>query len=212
MFTPKVSVAIKSCHKHAARRAAQLATWLPQLDCDFFFILGAPRPATGAPEWTSEILATDAPDTFDSIAPKVECACRYALDSNVANLFLCDDDTYAAARRLLKSGYRKHDYIGFVRPYGDVANGNVPYIQGSAMWLSEAAMTRIVLSGEMRSKIIDDGAIGRALYGKLAYTHDARYWPGPHREKVPAANNDIITTHKCDAKQMLAVHEMAKQL
>ena len=203
---PKVAVAIKSCHKNHVRRTAQLATWIPQLECDFFFLIGNPTPANGGPV-ISDALSCDVPDAFDSIAPKVYCACKYALETDVRNLLICDDDTYVCASRLLKSGYARYQYVGFVRPYGDIANGHVPYMQGSAFWLGEKAMEHIVTSNEMRPKIIDDGAVGRALCGKVPYVHDARYWPGPGCEKVPTPQNDLITTHKATSMQIMeALH------
>lgn len=207
-MNPKLAVAIKSCHKHSARRAAQLATWIPQLDCDFFFLIDNHTNGNVGPV-IADSLACAVSDAFADIAPKVWVACRYGLEQNVDNLFVCDDDTYAVVSRLMKSGFQKHDYVGFVRPYGDVANGNVPYIQGSAYWLTARAMEQIVLSSEMRPGIIDDGAVGRALYGKVPMTHDARYWPGPTCEgHIPLPENDLITTHKCLPGIMEACHKV----
>lgn len=201
---PKVAVAIKSCHKFAARRAAQLATWLPQLDCDFFYLIGSPTPAQGGPV-IPDSMACDVSDDFSSIAPKIDCACRYAMDENITNLFVCDDDTYVVASRLLKSGFARLDYAGWVRPGGDIANGFVPYMQGSAYWLSARAMEHIIKSGEMHNNIIDDGAVGRALYGKVPFTHDARYQPGPVASLI-LESNDFISSHKADPITMKRLH------
>jgi hypothetical protein len=203
---PKVAVAIKSCHKHAARRAAQLATWLPQLECDYFFLIGSPTPVQGGAV-IADSIACDVSDAFDSIAPKIDCACRYAMDENITNLLVCDDDTYIAASRLLKSNFARLDYVGWVRPNGDIANGFVPYMQGSAYWLSARAMERVIRSGEMHNNIIDDGAVGRALYGKVPFTHDDRYWPGPIPDRFPQANNVIISTHKVAPAIMPDIHK-----
>lgn len=201
-----VLVAIKSCHKHHARRAAQLATWIPQLDCDFFHLIGNPTPHNGGPVLV-DVLSCDVSDAFADIAPKILCACHYSLEHNVEHMFVCDDDTYVVASRLLISDFRKHDYVGWVRPEGDVVNGNVPYMQGSAYWISARAMEQIVLSNEMRPGIIDDGAVGRALYGKVPFVHDARYWPGPVCETwLPPTRNCFISTHKCLPAAMEAVH------
>lgn len=195
----KVKVCIKSCHAHPERRQAQRETWLPELDVDFFFLIG------GAPTDEKDVLYCQAPDTFSSIAPKVWCACKYALEENVTNLFVCDDDTYCRPDRLLgpDAYYWKGDYIGFVRTNG------VPYIQGSAYWLSERSMEQVVLHKEiMRPDVIDDGAVGQCLVDRVQFVHDWRYQPGPNGlETAPLPQNNFITTHKCLPAQMKVAHK-----
>jgi hypothetical protein len=199
-----ISVAIKSCHKNHARRQAQLETWLPELPTDFFFILGEPRLVI------PDTLSCNVSDRFEDIAPKILCACMSMLDHNTEFGFFCDDDTYVRPDRLLGSGYRKLDYCGWVRTHGDVSTGGLPYIQGSAFWLSARSMEHIVRAGEkvMRPGIIDDGAVGVALDGKVALTHDRRYWPGPDAwQCAPHPDNNIITSHKCDPETMRRMHK-----
>lgn len=145
-------------------------------------------------------------DDFKDIAPKVRIACRYALDTNVEHMLVCDDDTYARPERLIKSGFEKHDYVGFMRTSGLDYNRGVPYAQGSAFWLSARAMERIVTSTVMVPGIIDDGAVGQALVDKVPFVHDHRYWPGPNAEIVPDKNNNVITTHKCLPDVMRRMH------
>lgn len=197
----RISVAIKSCHRNHARRQAIRETWLTTLPTDFFFVLGSPRLVI------PDTLACDVSDKFEDIAPKVLCACMSALDHNADYLFVCDDDTYVRPARLLASGYEKHDYCGWVRPYGDRSTGGLPYIQGAAYWLSARAMEYVVSAGEkiMRPGIIDDGAVGMALYGKVPFTHDSRYRPGPEYRDV-AQFPDWITAHKCTPDGMRVLH------
>jgi len=203
MSKQKVAVAIKSCHKHADRRAAQLATWLPELDADFFFLIGSP-----APVGNDDFLYCRTSDAFSDIAPKVFLACKYALDENVTNLFVCDDDTYARPERLMRSYFWKGDYIGFMRTSGLDYNQGVPYAQGSAFWLSERSMERIATCPDiMVSGVIDDGAVGRCLIDTVQFIHDYRYEPGPYPERSPLPDNNIITTHKCLPAQMREVHK-----
>lgn len=208
MTPPKAIVAIKSCIKYEPRRAACLQTWLPELDwADFFFITGNPTPGMGGPTIT-DTLACNVSDEFANIAPKIRCACMYALDNNAEHLFVCDDDTYVRSDRLLQSGFQKHDYVGFLRvgPLG--YNGDVPYAQGSAYWLSARAMELIILSPEMREGVIDDGAVGRALVDKVGFVHDWRYEPGPFwANRRPLPQNNIITTHKCLPDEMPRAHD-----
>lgn len=199
----KLLVAIKSCHKYGARRKAQQETWLTQLDwADYIFLLG--QPVTIATP--ADTLLCDCSDAFENIAPKIVAACSYALGQNVTNLLVVDDDTYARPERLIKSGFERHDYVGFMRTSGLDYNGGVPYAQGHAYWLSEKAMEYVVHSPEMRPGIIDDGAVGRALIDKVSFDHDWRYEPGPHCPRIPEKNNNIITTHKCLPDVMLRMH------
>lgn len=201
----RISVAIKSCHQHHARRAAIRETWLPALPTDFFFVLGTPHIVM------PDTLSCEVSDKFADIAPKVLCACMAALDNNAEYLFVCDDDTYVRPDRLLGSGYQKHDYCGWVRPSGDIATNGLPYIQGSAYWLSARAMEHVVRAGEiiMRPGIIDDGAVGVALYGKVSITHDSRYVPGPDWRTGIACRPDWITAHKCSPDGMRVLHREA---
>ena len=196
------ALAIKSCHKHADRRLAQLDTWLKGIDADFFFIIGNPTPGNGGPV-INDSLACDVSDAFENIAPKVLYACEYALGANITNLFVCDDDTYVVYERLMKCGFENFDYLGFVRNYGDT-----PYMQGSSYWLSERSMDRIVkYKAHMRDGVPDDVAVGRCLYGEVPFTHEHRFAVGetyPETNRWPRRDNDIISCHK--ATQMRLIH------
>lgn len=201
----KQAIAIKSCHRYPDRRQAQLATWLPDVDWDYFFLVGNCPPGVrpSASEDDSHVLNCDVADEFGRMAPKVWCACRYALGSNITNLFICDDDTYACFPRLKAAGYgsRRLDYVGWVRTC------SVPYIQGSAYWLSERAMEYVVKAADiMRPGVIDDGAVGTALVDKVPFTHDYRYDPGPEAARRPLKGNMVITAHKCLPARMHEVH------
>lgn len=202
----KTAIAIKSCHKHAERRQAQLDTWLKYADTDFFYLIGNPTPGNGGPVIT-DALACDVSDAFENIAPKILYACMYALSSNITNLFVCDDDTYAFYSRLMKSGFEKLDYVGHMRTDGIDYNQNIPYAQGSAYWLTARSMEHIVKRSDiMRGGIIDDGAVGQCLIDKVPFTHDCRYHPGP-APIAPDSRNNVITTHKCQPAMMRQVHE-----
>lgn len=202
-----ITIAIKSCHKHHDRRQAIQNTWLRDLGVgtDFFFIIGNPKLVI------TDTLACDASDAFENIAPKVLYACMAMQDNRTDYGFFCDDDTYLRPDRLLAAVPRGADYVGWVRPYGcDTHTKGLPYIQGSAFWLSRKAIDFVVEAGEkvMRPGIIDDGAVGLALDGKVALTHDRRYWPGPDAcINKPMLDNDIISTHKCLPDQMAYIHK-----
>lgn len=198
----KVIVAIKSCHVHAARRYACKTTWLPALDwAESFFIVGRGQslPVAGS-------LQCDVSDTFQNIAPKVRCACMYALEVGAHFMFVCDDDTYVVPARLRAAVPVGQDYVGHLRVGHLGYNGEVPYAQGSGYWVSAHAMELIVASPEIKEGVIDDGAVGRALINKVAFVHDRRYVPGPVCSDVLSVPG-WITAHKCLPTQMQMVHE-----
>ena len=201
-----VHVAIKSCLKYSDRRAACEDTWLQHIDWEWNFIIG--RDANGGLPTVPNAIVCDVDDGFGRMAPKVWCACVYALENNAHRLLIVDDDTYVSTR--IRDVSPRGDYVGFVRTQGFGALEHVPYIQGSAYWLSAKAMEFIVeAKGIMVPGIIDDGAVGRALDGKVALTHDRRYWPGPEASPI-LMNNNLITTHKCLPANMRFIHRNAQ--
>lgn len=205
MPKPNIKVAIKSCHAFEDRRRAQLDTWLQNLDNDFFFVVG--RRHDGMVVMPDAITA-DVSDDFENIAPKIIVACKYALEENTDNLFVCDDDTYVVPERLLDSGFANGEYIGFMRTSGLDYNKGVPYAQGSAYWLSARSMEWVLRNQHILCNgIIDDGAVGQALIDHVPFTHDWRYNPGPVPERIPLKGNNLISTHKCLPKSMRFVHE-----
>mgnify|MGYP005809744327 CR=1 FL=1 len=206
----KVSIAIKSCHKHGARRTAVIETWLREVDwADAFFLVGSPNVAV------PRSLMCDVSDAFADIAPKIGCACTYALQNDVDLLFVCDDDTYVRPDMLKRAADEliwgtSLDYVGFIRTGGLGYNNGIPYAQGSAYWLSARAMDFVVNSAAIRPGVIDDGAVGQALIGKVPFTHDWRYKVGPKYDEA-FAYRDWITTHKCLPDAMRRVHDLMKR-
>jgi hypothetical protein len=202
------AIAIKSCHKHSARRAAVTDTWRKQIDfADAFFVIGAPTK----PDIFGALMC-DVSDEFANIAPKIGCACAYALSRNSDLLFVCDDDTYVRPDRLARAAEElvwgtSLDYVGFMRTSGLGYNNGVPYAQGSAYWLSARAMEMIVDSPAIRPGVIDDGAVGQALIGRVPFTHDWRYRVGPEYDEA-FGYRDWITTHKCLPDAMYRVHNL----
>ena len=205
----KYAIAIKSCHKHAARRQIQLDTWLDHCDDDFFFVLGrSPGLSLGQVDYVTykDALMCDVSDDFKDIAPKVLGAVQYSLEQNVTNLVVVDDDTYLCWPRLASSGFQKFDYLGFVRDYDDRV-----YMQGSCYSLSERAMERIMKNNHcMTSGIPDDVAVGRCLYGEVPFTHEHRFAVGvpyPESTRWPQSSNEIIASHKANRDIMYRIHE-----
>jgi hypothetical protein len=201
------AIAIKSCHKYAERRQAQLDTWLKSAEADFFFLLGGEPPPSSA---TDVLFIRGASDAFANIAPKVLGAVEYALEQNVRNLVVCDDDTYIHWPRMAKSGFQKFDYLGFVRNYSDT-----PYMQGSCYSLSELAMEAVMRRKyHMKNGVPDDVAMGQCLYGEVPFTHEHRFSigvPYPEAHLWPRPENDIIASHKMNVASMAQCHSLLTQ-
>jgi hypothetical protein len=199
----KPLVIIKSCHKHSARRGAVRATWLPALTWDRMFVLGQQPPGVG--RWVNEPYAMLFPvsDEFPNIAPKVHAALKWGLGYQYDTFFICDDDSYVIPKLLERvPDEEPFDYVGWFRPDGGAAYP-LPYIQASGMFLSQRAAEIVVASSEMVDGIPDDIAVGRALYEKVAFTHDSRFHPGP----VPHLFERTIKTHKALPDTMRLLHE-----
>ncbi len=178
------------------------ATWLPHLQMDWLFLIGRPSLPV-----VLNSLTVNVPDDFENIGPKIHYACDYAYMRGVDYLFVCDDDTYVHPGRLMGAVPYGQDYTGWYRPNGHPMLGMVPYIQGSAYWLSRRAMEYVITSRSMLRTGPDDCLLGATLWDKVQFTHDGRYEPGPTHERMPSVFNDVITTHKCLPGAMAMVHD-----
>jgi hypothetical protein len=200
----KVALAIKSCHKYADRRQAQLDTWLKGVNDYFFFVIGSPQVTV------PNALMCDSSDEFANIAPKVLGAVEHALEEGVTDLVVADDDTYIYWDRMLRSGFERFDYLGFVRNYG-----SHPYMQGSCYTLSERAMRRIMKNSfYMKNGVPDDVAVGQCLYGEVPFTHEHRFsigMPYPEAHLWPQKGNNVIACHKMNPQAMRLCHTLLTQ-
>ncbi len=195
-------VLIKSCHRHGLRRGAVRATWLPSLEWDYHFVMGTPPPGTG--RWVNEpnVLHFEAPDDFKNIAPKLQQGFRWGLENGYDLFFVCDDDTYVVVPNLVNAVLEFHwDYQGWVRPNGGVPYP-LPYIQASGMLLSKRAAEFVATSNEMVNGVPEYVTVGRALCGKVPFTHDSRFDPGPVAHLFPYT----VSTHKCLPETMHLIH------
>lgn len=207
----RLAIAIKSCHKYAAKAQACRETWVQDVRdwADYFFLLGQPTKGNQP----GDALLCEVSDAYADLAPKILCSCQYALNSNIDRMFVCDDDTYVRADRLYMASKQTEDYVGYIRTGGLDWNGNIPYAQGSAYWLSARAMEYIVAAhAEMRPCRVEDGSVGRALIDKVFFTHDYRYYPGPYPDTRPTVENKLITTHKCSPELMRRFYREDKLL
>lgn len=210
-----VAILIKSCQKYADRRKACRDTWLKNLErvqvtakckqVDYVFVIADPSRGNYQCAEENSLVLDGVSDSFQDIAPKVSCGLRYVLDEGADYVFVCDDDTYVNVERLLANVPVGQDYVGCLRVADLEFNHWIPYASGSGYWLSRCAAEFVAASGLMRPGIIDDGAVGQVLDGRVAFVHDRRYVPGPIAN--PNWKSNQITVHKCLPATMLSVHE-----
>ena len=137
------------------------------------------------------------PDGYFYMSHKTWHSHRWALDHGYDYVFQCFPDTFIDVHKLMKSGYRDHDFIG-LDVHKNFCAGGCGY------WLSRKA-TEAILSAP-----IDDWAedrwIGNSLKARgIHLHHDGRYGaPGFH----PAANNDLITEHLCATPEVYKNNKM----
>ena len=109
----KMLIGVLSCHKHAARREACLATWADvkrRHDVDLLFILGGGRSSW--PVRDGCLLHCPCPDDYASLSLKTRWLCLWAITNYRFDfLFKCDDNSYVHVDRLLKCDTRG-DYVG----------------------------------------------------------------------------------------------------
>lgn len=206
-------ILIKSCNRYADRRQAQRDTWIPLLPWDHRFVVGAYSDERDIKK-EEDVLVTGSSDSFDSIAPKL-CTALSEEKNKFRFVLVCDDDTYIHVPRLVAMARKENfytNYLGWFREDGG-ALYPLPYIQGSCYWLSPVAVKYVVESGAMVGGIPDDVAVGRALHGKVKFDHDPRFYPGPDCwQQYPSTENELISTHKCNPRRMLEMHEKCKNL
>jgi hypothetical protein len=193
-----LKLAIKSYRYYEARRKAQLETWLPAANIDYFFVIGdTPRL-----ERKDNTLFLPVDDAYQNLAPKVWYACGYALEEGTDFLCILDDDTYLRPERLLALPWDRFDYYGFVRTNtGAGKYAGIPYMQGSCFVLSRLAMACIVGKQDaMCFGIPDDIAVGHCLDGCVSLTHDRNFVVGdpyPPESLWPTVGNKTIAIHSC---------------
>lgn len=209
----KVLVAIKTCWKYRQRREAQRLTWLPELSSwatDHLFIAGQ-QPRNGLTPFMSDekyVLSIQSDDDFSHIAPKVKAACQTMLAKAYDLLVVLDDDTYVVPSRLIDLCRDHYDEEADVTAY--FRTDPIHYPQGSAYILSKRAAGILLRRAvSLDKKGPDDIIVGQTLIESgqlLKAKHTNRLHPGPERTVTPLKSNDIVTTHKCLPREMIAAH------
>jgi hypothetical protein len=166
----RILLAIKTCHRYAARAQAQRETWIPRLAAavppgwtvDLRFFLGRPaeRPGRLPRAIAADEVWMDCDDSYAGLTEKFRKICRWALAREYDYLFSCDDDVYLVPERLL-AGWRAVDYAGRWR--GPSGGFPAPYASGFATWLSRAAI-EILAEAPSENHRRDDRWIGNVLW------------------------------------------------
>lgn len=218
-----IYVAIKSCWKHKERREACRRTWLLDIDgsnWDYHFYLGQHewrRPDLQFPYASRisnlygepDIKILPVADDFKHISPKVQAAAAYAYARpGFTHMVVCDDDTYLRPERVdtLAAGADEvgADVICYCRD-------NPRYPQGSLYIVNRTAMYALATDKLMRNSGPDDVNAGEVLTRAGAkYGHTLKINPGPDWRDQPLTTNNMVSTHKCDALNMVIAHQTWK--
>jgi len=102
-------------------------TWLPELKCDYKFIMGNPLVDAEPDE-----LFLNVSDAYLDNIHKTIGTMRYAMTHGYDYVYKCDVDTLVNPSNLLGSDFEKYDYVGGLN--GHFASG------GSGYWLSRKAI------------------------------------------------------------------------
>jgi hypothetical protein len=195
----RVLIAILTCHKNRHRADAQRRTWIQDIHgADYRFFLGR---GDGSPQ--SDEVWLDCEDDYWNLPDKTKKMCSWALAHRYDFIFKCDDDVLVFPDRLLKSGFEKYDYSGWLsrtflredaKAYYDKPR---PCAGGFSYWLSAKA-ARIVSLEEWHVSLdfAEDRFVGNTLaqHGILGH-HDDRYHvtnhPMTHNQHWAAAFEEI---------------------
>lgn len=99
---------IRSTWGQALRGKANVMFFVGHTATDYFMA----HPRGDARTLRSDEVAVDAADDYHSLPFKTRAICAWAFTKNISHIFLCDNDTYVNASRLLACGYQGYDYAG----------------------------------------------------------------------------------------------------
>lgn len=155
----KVLIAVVTCKKYAHRRAAQMATWIPQMI---------------AAKWDVQVFDGErlgVSDDYTQLPNKTKALCKWALDNGYDQMLKIDDDGYIWVDRFkVYSG----DYCGIRVKANDGGNcqfgipnyprGHFPYdyCSGGSYWLSAKAM-KIIAETPLNDDWAEDRWVGTVL-------------------------------------------------
>lgn len=126
------------------------------------------------------------PDDYMHLAYKVRDEFRWAVDHGYDNIFSIGADIYVDAKRLMNSGFERHDYTG------KLANVNPDCAGGGGYWLSRRAAERVI--DRPVTFWAEDKWVGQTLYDAGCYLYvDPRY--ATDYPNLMHRDNGIISCH-----------------
>ena len=131
---------IRSTWGLALRGKAMVRFFVGHTASDYFMA----HPKADARTFSNDEVVADAPDDYQSLPHKTRAICGWAITKNVSHVFLCDNDTYVNAAKLLSCGYEGYDYVGKIdKPLGETfpydavdRNGIMEHIPFCYPWAS----------------------------------------------------------------------------
>lgn len=213
-MTPRILVAIESCHRDRDKQQAQRDTWLSTLTVpDYKFFLGQPKTKT---QCIDEVFL-DVDDSYESLSVKTQAICEWAYQHNYDWLFKCDIDTVLNGRNAtIVDG---QDYVG-----GENADVNVPGFAperiefcsgGAGYWLSKKSLT-IVANADSIPTSAEDVFVADAL---LKHGIKPTFQPGYRWRPGAVIDKDIVSLHlssalqkKYEPSQMCEAYQKIKDL
>jgi len=177
----KILIGILGCKRERFMNQVIRETWLellpfvqhryPHDQIEYRFFLGR-----GNEDPQPDEVILDADDSAHGLTEKVQTMFNWSLDRNVDYLYRCDNDTYVCLPRLLRSDFARYNVMN---RYG-----------GCGIWLSQKAMSHLVMCPLQDRGLIDDHWI-TDNYG-LDF-QDERY--ATMFGDGPTLHNDSITLH-----------------
>lgn len=160
-MTPKILVAIESCHRDREAQQAQRDTWLSALNVvDYKFFLGRPRTKA---QCIDEVFL-DVEDSYETLSIKTQAICDWAFRHNYDFIFKCDIDTVLNGKTATISGGQ--DYVGGENADVDIPgfpSGRIEFCSGGAgYWLSRKALTAVA-NADTISTCAEDVFVAHAL-------------------------------------------------
>lgn len=193
---PQIVVGICSCVSMKNRRDAIRQTWLrhspSNIICKFFLGSNPLLEGDGV-----DTIILDSPDDYEHLPKKVFDFFRYALENYEFDwLFKCDDDTYLALDRLEELIDSEYELIG------DIALEKRGAPSGGAGYL----MARSLVEKIVECQNVPETGSEDLVFGALSQHLGARCLASRRlqsdKEPFPQRDNDIITAHWCDPRQL----------
>jgi len=177
--------------------------------------LASQQPRMETPVQQADEVWLNVKDWKPSLSEKVVHIIQWAYDHGYDYVFKADLDTYIRVDRLLRSGFENSEYLGWpVRPdgYGGLWRGRITYYAqgGAGFWLSRKAMKAFLEADQSHIPFSDaeDVRMGWLMAEQgIELTGDERYEPYRCPVVIPEPENEVITTHKCSAEHMRAIHK-----